>query len=233
MEVGQCNGPGSATRKDFIVWVIFMTISNLQSIFFSSHYFFKTHFPAYVFVINPRNWLPYVRYHESFCSKINPKKLRMFRLGTRSILQKIKPINVGRVEPVNPVSLLTNQIRALSVTPQQERHLWLRKKKAFGQPYLKTHPRNRHYKWVFDSSQHTLNTQISEKVPLLVTFKILSGNIKTSHGDITRNRERFQEIWQEEERLRMTSTSFQGRFLSFTVYKMRSNFCIWFFAKNL
>ena len=71
----------------------------------------------------------------------------MFRLGTRSILQKIKPINVGRIEPVNnPVTLLTNQIRALSVTPQQERHLWLRKKKSFGHPYSKSHPRNRHFK---------------------------------------------------------------------------------------
>lgn len=67
----------------------------------------------------------------------------MFRLGTRSILQKLNPVNVCRIEPV---SLLTNQIRALSVTPQQERHLWLKKKKSFGHPYSKTHPRNRHFK---------------------------------------------------------------------------------------
>ena len=133
---------------------------------------------------NLRDKSTYVRYHESFCSKINPKKIKkMFRLGTRSILQKIKPVNVCRIEPV---SLLTNQIRALSVTPQQERHLWLRKKKSFGHPYSKTHPRNRHFKSVFLLKDLILQN-ILEKEPILVISKIMSENITMNHGAIMRN----------------------------------------------
>ena len=68
--------------------------------FFSSHYFFKTHFPAYVFVTGPRDWSAYVRYHESFCSKINPKKLRKcFGLGHGPFYRKLNPSILVELNP--------------------------------------------------------------------------------------------------------------------------------------
>ena len=76
----------------------------------------------------------------------------MFRLGARSILQNTKPIKVSGIQGSILVqqscitNLLANQIRTLSITPQKERHLWLRKKKSFGHPYSKTHPRVAHFK---------------------------------------------------------------------------------------
>ena len=121
-----------------------MTISTLQSIFLQFSLFLQDSFPC-LRIRDESTWLVHLRtlsWIILFKNK-SEKIKKMFRLGTRSILQKIKPVSVGRIEPV---SLLTNQIRALSVTPQQERHLWLRKKKSFGHPYSKTHPRNRHFK---------------------------------------------------------------------------------------
>ena len=129
----------------------------------------------------------------------------MFRLRTRSILQKIKPVNISRVESINQVNLLSNQIRALSVTPQQERHLWLRKKKAFGHPYLKTHPRHDHHKYVWPNLTNLVLKHIYRKGTSLGDIHDIKRKWSdeawrhhAEHKRVTRNRARKRKLMNDQ-----------------------------------
>ena len=67
----------------------------------------------------------------------------MNRIGG-SLVNQFRSLSVQ-----TPARTVQTPIRTLSVTPQKNVHLWMKKSGQRGRPYKLEHPRNAHFKLVF------------------------------------------------------------------------------------